>query len=336
MDSKTIAARFARHVLSNVPVSCSKIALLLAKAGLSPNLLDVDNNPVDATKFCRLLRLLIDSMQDESIGLMERSCPPGTFAMGVKAVINLPQLDVLNKRWVDYFNLFNTGFIYQICSDNTRVRYCLYKRHSQSISNNFMVEACLLLWYRFMCWLLQEHVVIQQLGFAFSKPLYADTYATLYPNVNASFSQQCNFIEIDAGYLARRHHRSEDNLFQFLDQAPENLLMPPPLDGDLVSRLRDLVTIQLRKQKQVPSVEWLARRQNVSVQVLRRQLKKQHTSYHELKAQVLSNAARNMLSQRLMSVEGISGQLGFSEPSSFIRAFKSWAGETPLSYRKRC
>ncbi|WP_414703931.1 helix-turn-helix domain-containing protein [Pseudomonas sp. UBA2311] len=45
--------------------------------------------------------------------------------------------------------------------------------------------------------------------------------------------------------------------------------------------------------------------------------------------------AREFLREYVLSVEQISARLGYIDPTSFIKAFKRWTGETPLSYRKR-
>ncbi|MEW2927261.1 helix-turn-helix domain-containing protein [Pseudomonas juntendi] len=44
---------------------------------------------------------------------------------------------------------------------------------------------------------------------------------------------------------------------------------------------------------------------------------------------------REFLREYVLSVEQISARLGYIDPTSFIKAFKRWTGETPLSYRKR-
>jgi AraC-like DNA-binding protein len=43
--------------------------------------------------------------------------------------------------------------------------------------------------------------------------------------------------------------------------------------------------------------------------------------------------ARNLLAATDAPLKEVADQLGFSEPSSFHRAFKRWTGETPTRYR---
>lgn len=45
--------------------------------------------------------------------------------------------------------------------------------------------------------------------------------------------------------------------------------------------------------------------------------------------------AKTLLGDPAMPIEGIVERMGFSEPSTFYRAFKRWVGEPPVAYRKR-
>jgi AraC-like DNA-binding protein len=69
-------------------------------------------------------------------------------------------------------------------------------------------------------------------------------------------------------------------------------------------------------------------------QAIRRVLKKECTSFQDIKMEIRRDLAINLINNQQHSVEQISEKLGFSEQSSFFRAFKNWTGLTPLAYRK--
>jgi AraC-like DNA-binding protein len=68
---------------------------------------------------------------------------------------------------------------------------------------------------------------------------------------------------------------------------------------------------------------------------LRRRLQKENTNYQLLKDQVRCQVAIDKLLNEQAKVADLSEFLGFTEPSSFVRSFKAWTGETPKSYREK-
>jgi AraC-like DNA-binding protein len=68
---------------------------------------------------------------------------------------------------------------------------------------------------------------------------------------------------------------------------------------------------------------------------LRRRLQKEDTSYQALKDEVRCEVAINKLLHEKAKIADLADYLGFTEPSSFVRSFKGWTGDTPSSYRER-
>ncbi|WP_411572538.1 helix-turn-helix transcriptional regulator [Tropicimonas sp. TH_r6] len=77
------------------------------------------------------------------------------------------------------------------------------------------------------------------------------------------------------------------------------------------------------------SAEAVAGRFGWSVRKLQRRLKENGTSFREIRASVLEEHARRMLLEPDMSIDEVAQKLGYSEPNSFRRAFKSWTGASP-------
>lgn len=67
---------------------------------------------------------------------------------------------------------------------------------------------------------------------------------------------------------------------------------------------------------------------------LQRNLLEQGTSFRRIKEEALKERAGNLLLQNKIDIESVATILGYSEPSAFHRAFKSWFGVTPRRYCK--
>jgi AraC-like DNA-binding protein len=71
-----------------------------------------------------------------------------------------------------------------------------------------------------------------------------------------------------------------------------------------------------------------ARRLGLSTRTLRRRLEQENTSYQDLLDQFRRDLALEYLRSGHMAPKEIAYVLGFSSPSTFRRAFKTWTNET--------
>jgi len=79
----------------------------------------------------------------------------------------------------------------------------------------------------------------------------------------------------------------------------------------------------------------LAAAMNMTAATIRRRLQAEGTTYQALKDHVRRELAVEYLSDFRRTTTEIGLQLGYSEHSSFHRAFRSWAGVTPGEFRRR-
>ncbi len=82
-----------------------------------------------------------------------------------------------------------------------------------------------------------------------------------------------------------------------------------------------------------PSQQRVADALFISSRTLQRKLKEEGTSFTDLLQQTRLELARKYLRQPDRSVVETAYLLGFSEPSTFSRAFKRWTGQAPGEYR---
>lgn len=83
-----------------------------------------------------------------------------------------------------------------------------------------------------------------------------------------------------------------------------------------------------------PNQQQIADAMNVSNRTLQRKLKDEGTSFMDLLSDTRLQLARRYLGHPGRSVVETAYLLGFSEPSTFSRAFKRWTGSSPADYRK--
>lgn len=85
----------------------------------------------------------------------------------------------------------------------------------------------------------------------------------------------------------------------------------------------------------LPHAQVAALRLGLSERTLHRRLAEEGARYSQLIDENRYRRARGLLADRRMSIENIAFTVGFSEPSSFSRAFKRWSGVGAMEYRRR-
>jgi AraC-like DNA-binding protein len=83
-----------------------------------------------------------------------------------------------------------------------------------------------------------------------------------------------------------------------------------------------------------PDQDEIAKQVLVSSRTLQRRLAEENTNLRTLVLEVRRELAAKYISDRTMPLAEISYMLGFSDTSSFSRAFKQWTGQPPVAFRQ--
>jgi AraC-like DNA-binding protein len=100
---------------------------------------------------------------------------------------------------------------------------------------------------------------------------------------------------------------------------------------NLLNRLRRTLRIQLLRGD--TSGDHAAQMLELHRRTLNRRLMRRGTTFQSVLDQVRFDAARHLLHLTRIPVPRIASSLGYSNASSFTRAFRRWSGETPARYR---
>jgi AraC-like DNA-binding protein len=103
-------------------------------------------------------------------------------------------------------------------------------------------------------------------------------------------------------------------------------------DQRFSSRVRAALARSLEQGRS--SVEDVARALAVSPRTLQRRLEREGTTFGAVCDETRRAAALEHLRDRRLGIKETAFRLGFSEPSTFYRAFRRWTGDTPAKYRR--
>jgi AraC-like DNA-binding protein len=132
--------------------------------------------------------------------------------------------------------------------------------------------------------------------------------------------------------LNTRIWQAEPELLRFHEQLAHEKLQELAR-FDLVTEVRRAIGESLESGN--TSLETIAKRLNVAPRRLRSQLAEAGSSFNQVLADYRCRLAKRLLAHTSESIEQIVYLTGFSEPSTFYRAFKRWTNLTPIEYRKK-
>jgi AraC-like DNA-binding protein len=100
---------------------------------------------------------------------------------------------------------------------------------------------------------------------------------------------------------------------------------------DIIGRTQAAIFKQLPSGR--ASIEEIAGKLGTSTRTLRRKLKDAGTSYKDLLAETRQELGKRYIRDKSLSLTEVAFMLGFSDSSSFSRAFRGWTGQSPSAFR---
>jgi AraC-like DNA-binding protein len=125
--------------------------------------------------------------------------------------------------------------------------------------------------------------------------------------------------------------RGDHGLFDLLNQHATLLIERLPAEAGLTTDVRAAIAKELRGGD--TSLDHVAKKLCMSGRTLQRRLEALGVAYSELVDEMRRAVSTSYLADRELALCEVAYLLGFSEQSSFTRAFKRWTGQTPSEYR---
>jgi len=332
MAKGTISICFVEALLDGVRQRGFDAGELLAESGISPSLLGLAHARVSAALYTVLVRLVVQTLDDEFFGQDSRRMKVGSFAMLGHAVIHCRTLEKALARALRFFALCLDDLGGELSHSGGMARLVLREAYPDQPARVFAHETILMFVHRLACWLVNRRIPILSADFRYDAPPHVAEYALLFSS-KVQFGQPKTALSFDARYLDMPVVRTERALKEFLRIAPENLLVQYKDSHSIGARLRR--HLRPLPPEEWPSFEVMAVELGQSPSTLRRRLEAEGQSYQLIKDHLRRDMAINALSETGKSVMEIAADLGFAEPSAFHRAFKKWTGAKPGEYRRR-
>jgi AraC-like DNA-binding protein len=195
----------------------------------------------------------------------------------------------------------------------------------------FVHELLLRMFSRLIVWLHAGKIRPHGFDFSYGIPAHADEYNKLFSG-QVRFDQAQSGVWFATAKLAAPLRRDHAALRTFLSQWPLGLVVPHRNEDSTSERIRAYLQ-QVRPHW--PDLPATADALNMSVSTLQRHLASEGSSFQMVKDHLRRDLAIVRLNTSTVQLAVLAAELGFSDQAVFQRAFKTWTGSAPGTYRQR-
>ncbi len=296
---------------------------------------DLESPSVSAHRFCELLDCVWERDPVSALGIrLGLACQPRYFGVVGYMVSSCGTLGQALERYRRYQDLLQGGLVSRAYLKDG----VLHMRWTQAVANTPLASEFSLAVFVSLCQVLIGRAVTPiSAGLPFPRPQDVGVYQVLL-GCPVDFDRSAIELAIPAHLLALPISSKDPYLLRLLERQAQGLLSQLPQVEDAQAgaffyRVQEQI-LESMKNGDV-SAESVALALDCSLRTLYRQLRSAGYSYRGLLAHTRHTLARQYLADPALAQTDVALLLGYSEQSSFIRAFRGWTGLTPGEYRVR-
>ncbi|MCJ8168960.1 AraC family transcriptional regulator GliR [Atopomonas sediminilitoris] len=306
----------------------------IARAGIDADLLSDNSQRISGEALEKLLLDLIEQGQDPLFGLHSAQfVQPGSWSVLGYITMNCATIGQAIERIAPYEKLVGDMGTSHIEPHDKAIFLYWQCRHQHPLVRRHMVENVLASWLLYARWIADMHRSPAEVWLEHPQPEGTDhaDYEALF-GCPVLFAQNKSGLLIPHEYLQAPMRQADANLLRTLEEHALSLMAELDDEEPLPVRVKN--TLRLLLKDGLPRKEKVAERFNMTVRTLQRHLQQADTSYQSILDQLRQELAEHYLLQTDLAIQDIAQYLGFSEPRSFHRSFKTWTGQTPGDYRQ--
>lgn len=327
----TIAILQVSQILQGVQGRGVDVQGLLRRAGIVPALLDSPLSRVTQAQYAALIKLLSRSTRDELWGLCSHVVPLGHFAQMCRLLVQCRTLGEALRTGLAYYHRVLTDFVPRLVVHEGQAQVRLVGRCERAVERGYADRTFCFFTYGLASWLVARRIPVQEVMYRPIDQGYSSDAGRLF-QAPVVYDHPWVGFRFEARWLDLPVVQTPQSLQEFLRQAPASLLIRYRDQTSLSERIRRLLRRHLAGE--MPSLEFVSDYLAMTPQTLRRRLRDEGLGYQAIKDDLRRDAAIEYLGQPELTLLDIANRLGFSEASTFHRAFKGWTGLAPGVYRQ--
>lgn len=173
---------------------------------------------------------------------------------------------------------------------------------------------------------------VKSMRFRHRKPAHADLVEKVF-ECPVLYDAPVDCLEFDESIVDKPMPASNPLLVKQLSRRLDKVLLS--MDDPNSVRLAVYRLVEAMLVDGLPTANGVAKKLGISERTLRRRLSEEKQSFRDILAQVRKDICEIQMAEPNFTMTEISQQLGYSEHSAFVRAFRGWFGITPTEYKRR-
>jgi AraC-like DNA-binding protein len=330
----TVAIQQVQHILLGARHRGLAVEPLLLAAGIAPALLESPLARISQRQYAALIRVLRRRLRDELWGLASRPLPPGSFGRCMRLLVRCTTLGEALREGFAHYHLLLDDFAPRLAVSGGIAQLQFRLRRAPEPRLDYGVKAFMLISFNAASWLVARRIPLLGVDYTAGHGGSADTSRVYQVPVRAG--QPHVGLSFEARWLDLPVVQSPQSLREFLASAPANLIVKYRDTSNLTDRIRRLLrkSVVVGSNCDMPSLDEVSHTLAVTPQTLRRRLRDEGRGFQQIKDETRRDAAIDLLLHTPLALPEIAARLGFSEASTFHRAFKQWTGVAPGEYRQ--
>ena len=324
---KTVSVIWVKGLLQAASLQGVSEEAVLAEASLPKETLSVMGGRISLTDTLLLWRAAEALSNDPLFGFhMGQSLQPTQFQLIAFTMLSSETLASAVNKILKYQRLISDGGAFSLIPQ--RQTSALIYRPTVSDFSYHQIDAVIALVVNFTRWLLGREDAVLEIHLQHDVQSGLGCYQDFY-QAPVLLNQVDNCIIFDSDLLEQRLPGYDSRLSAMHEQMA---------DGQLKRLLEPNIIAQVQEQflASEPDVsrDEIAKNMAMSGRSLQRKLQQEGSSFQQLFDEYRHQRSLLLLQDNQLSLADVGLRLGFSENSTFYRAFKRWQGVTPGEYRQ--
>ena len=288
------------------------------------------NEKIKSYKLSTIFRYCMKKTENPSLAIhLGQSIPYQSLGLLGYLLLNVKNLKEMIEKFNTYQKLISDHLKFNFSEDKEYYKFAIYINENKYIPvPSFHVEVHLTAILSILTQILGQKVIPDKAYFAYSNQ--NDFYNKIFGE-NIFYEKDENMIFFIKDKLNIQVNNSNPAMLAYFE-SQANMILDQMKDNSWFSRVEKEILKNIG-DKEV-SIEIVSSNLNISIRTLQNYLKSESKTFNEALSNVRKKLSIHYLENTKLDDTTISILLGYSEVSSFYRAFKKWTNKTPKQIRK--